>query len=151
MGKKYSTQEVAVIVAVLISLTFFFVDNVNAQVAATGSFRLIGTIKSRNFGGAVFQDTNGKQSFFQLYEKLPDGSQIVKVRDDSISLKGDDGTIYDMYISRVTKTIASVNPPAVSPSVNLDPAQGSGIQEKYTERQKQRRLRRERRNQEDKE
>jgi hypothetical protein len=88
---------------VLISLLFFLplslIDQVYGQVAAQAGYKLIGTIQSGDFSGAVMIVAKGEQSFFRLYEKLPDGSQLVQVRDDSISLKGTDGTLYDMFIT----------------------------------------------------
>jgi hypothetical protein len=79
----------------------------NAPGGASTSFRLIGTIEGEPLIGAVLQDTSGKQAFYQLREKLPDGSQIVHVREDSISLKSEDGTVYDMYITHDTKIAQS--------------------------------------------
>ena len=34
--------------------------------------------------------------FFRLFEKLPNGSQMIEVRKDSIVLKGTNGLIYEM-------------------------------------------------------
>ncbi len=87
----------------LISLLFFLplssIDQVYGQVAAQSGYKLIGTIHSGDFSGAVIIVAKGEQSFFRLFEKLPDGSQLVQVQDDSISLKATDGTLSDMYIS----------------------------------------------------
>jgi hypothetical protein len=101
---------------------------------APSSFSLIGTIKSGPFSGAVLQDATGKQTFYQLHEKLPDGSRIVKLREDSISLKGEDGTVYDMYIAHDTKSAASSsgynasNPASIYHKIT--PAQQERIQER---------------------
>ncbi len=88
---------------VLICLLFFLplslIDQVYGQVAAQSGYKLIGTIHSGDFSGAVVIVAKGEQSFFRLFEKLPDGSQLVQVRDDSISLKATDGTLNDMFIS----------------------------------------------------
>jgi hypothetical protein len=85
----------------------FSVAKVSAQSAGSQNSSLVGTIQSGDFIGAVLSDAKGEQVFYRLKEKLPDGSQIIKVRADSISLKGADGTSYDMYISHDTKTVAS--------------------------------------------
>ena len=103
-------------IALVFFLLFFLVDTMDAQPAGPQSLRLIGTIQSGNFTGAVFSDEKGEQSFFRVFATLPDGSQIVKVRSDSIALKGSDGTSYDMYIahdmtrSPVANTAAPVRP-----------------------------------------
>jgi hypothetical protein len=94
------------LITFIFTALFFFVDIVNAQVA--DSYRLIGMIRSIYFTGVVLSDPKGEQSFYRLFDKLSDGSQIVAVRSDSISLKGADGTSYDMYIAHDTKTAASV-------------------------------------------
>jgi hypothetical protein len=99
--------------ALLLTVQLSFVSPVNAEAAAQAGYSLIGTIRSGDFSGAVILVAKGEQSFFRLHEKLPDGSQIVKIRDDSISIKEADGTLYDMYISH--ERIAGS---AASPSTN---------------------------------
>jgi hypothetical protein len=59
---------------------------------------LVGTIISKMFTGAVINDAKGEQSFYQIHDTLPDGSQIIKVTNDHISLKGPDGSFSDMFI-----------------------------------------------------
>lgn len=99
------------------TLLLFFVDTVDAQAIGPQASRLIGTIQSRNFIGAVFSDSKGEQSFYRVFDTLPDGSKIVAVRSDSISLKGTDGMSYDMYIAHDMKAVgaASQNAP-INPS-----------------------------------
>src|SRR5271169_2622355 len=94
------------LVSILLFLQLYFIDLVHGQVVAQTGYNLIGTIRSGFFSGAVINIAKGEQSFFRLFEKLPDGSQIVQVRDDSISIKGTDGTLYDMFISH-EKTLGS--------------------------------------------
>ncbi len=108
-----------------------FVDSANAQVA--DSYRLIGMIQSRNFTGIVMSDSKGAQSFYRVSDIMPDGSQIVQVRTDSISLKRTDGTLYDMYIAHDTKTVASAAP--VKPDVPVDPYAGGAIRNTDAEQQ----------------
>jgi hypothetical protein len=89
----------------------------NAAPGSTSSaYRLIGTIEGSSFTGAVLDDTTGKQSFYRLRELLPDGSLLVKVRDDSITVKSSDGALYDVYVSRDNKSasIAVLAAPAVN-------------------------------------
>jgi hypothetical protein len=59
---------------------------------------LVGTIISEMFTGAVIKDAKGEQLFYRIHETLPDGSRIIKVADDHISLKGPDGALYTMFI-----------------------------------------------------
>jgi len=92
----------------------FCVQLANAQSAANSTFRLIGTIESKLLSGAILQDTTGEQSLYQLYDKLPDGSQVVKVQSDSILLRGSDGTTYEIYITRETKSVATAQPYSTS-------------------------------------
>jgi len=96
------------LVITLSLLSLCLSDRVHAQVAAPSGYSLVGTIQSQNFIGAVIIVTKGEQSLFRLFDKLPDGSQIIKVRPDSISLKGEDGTTFNMYIAHEMKTVASV-------------------------------------------
>ena len=83
----------------------------SAPISASGGLRLIGTIEGKSFTGAVLDDTTGKQAFYRLHETLPDGSVLVKVRDDSITVKSADGALYDVYVSRDSKS-ASLSVPA---------------------------------------
>ncbi|HYA88350.1 MAG TPA: hypothetical protein VEI57_14945 [Nitrospirota bacterium] len=91
-------------------LPLYLIDQVHGQAAVPSGYNLIGTIRSGDFSGAVIKVEKGEQSFFRLFEKLPDGSQLVQVRDDSISIKGTDDTLYDMFISH-EKTLGSDAPP----------------------------------------
>lgn len=102
-----------------IALNFFllallFISNVETQAAGSQGYRLIGTIQSPAFIGAVIIDPKGEQSFFRIRDKLPDGSEIVEVRSDSILLKGADGSRYEMFIAHdmthETGAVASVKP-----------------------------------------
>ena len=82
--------------------------------AAEGTYNLVGTIQSKGFTGAVIITPDGKQSFYRLRETLPDGAELVKVDADSISLKGSDGSRYDMFI---TASANSGGPVLISPNV----------------------------------
>jgi len=108
---------IAVLVLFMIGISFG-----NASAAEPAGFNLIGTIVSKAFTGAVIKDGTGMQTFFRLYEALPDGSKIVRVQADSISLKGTDGSFYDMFISH-EKIAGSAAPPQISANspVNITP------------------------------
>jgi len=115
--------------ALVFTLLLFFVGTVDAQPVGPQVSRLIGTIQSKNFIGAVFSDSKGEQSFYRLFDSLPDGSKIVTVRSDSISLKGTDGTSYDMYIAHDMTRSPAVNTAApVRPDVPADPYVPPAIQ-----------------------
>jgi len=103
----------------LFILQLSLTGHVNAQVATQSGYSLIGTIQSDDFTGAVISVSKGEQSFFRLFEKLPDGSQIVAVRPDYITLKGTDGLSYELFILHETKNIAAV------PFSPLDPFAGA--------------------------
>ncbi len=108
------------LVAFFILFFFYGSGAVDAQVSGQSGYSLIGTIQSGDFRGAVIGISKGEQTFFRLGEKLPDGSQIVKVMPDSITLKSADGTRYDIYLSH--ERIAA---PAEAPSSVADSASGS--------------------------
>lgn len=119
----------------------------NASAAQPAGLNLIGTIVSKAFTGAVIKDGTGMQSFFRLHEALPDGSKIVRVQADSISLKGTDGSFYDMFISH-EKIAGSAAPPQISANspVNITPpspatslASPSHLGAGYFQRRRQRR------------
>ena len=94
-------------------LTFFlggsllFGVQADAQSAGQSGYSLIGTIQGQYFTGAVISVVKGEQAFYRLGDLLPDGSQLVKVRPNTILLKGADGTTYEMYILHDTKSVAS--------------------------------------------
>ena len=92
------------IIRILIFLVFFLPGTGHAQFNGNSSlYRLIGTIQSGAFAGAVLDDTAGLQTFYRLHERLPDGSQVVKVQSDSISIKRSDGSSYDLVIIHDSK------------------------------------------------
>lgn len=114
------------------TLLLFVVETVDAQTIGPQASRLIGTIQSKNFIGAVFSDSKGEQSFYRVFDTLPDGSKIVAVRSDSISLKGASGTRYDIYVNHDMKTVAvgaesqsaPINPTSPETAIsNIEPVQ----------------------------
>jgi hypothetical protein len=87
-------------VALLLVVVFFFCDAGHAQPTQANDpsgYRLIGTMEGSPLTGAVISDSTGTQTFYRVHELLPDGSQVVKVRSDSVSLKRSDGTTFDLY------------------------------------------------------
>lgn len=78
------------------------------------AFRLVGTIEGGPFSGAVIDDTKNPQTFYRLNEKLPDESQIVKVRSDYVVLKWPDGTKTELYATPGTGGGGAPAAPAAS-------------------------------------
>jgi general secretion pathway protein C len=73
--------------------------------AAYTEYTLIGTVEGESFAGAVLADTANLQAFYRLGQKLPDGSQIVKVKRDRVSLKRSDGSTVEIVIVDDTKIV----------------------------------------------
>ena len=102
--------------SLLIAAGLVFSGRSSAQPASAdtaASFRLIGTMEGPELSGAVLEDAAGVQSFYRLHEPLPDGSQCIKIRSDSILLKRADGTAYELFIAHNSNTAI----PALSSSV----------------------------------
>lgn len=66
---------------------------------------LIGTVEGSSFAGAVLQDETNAQTFYRLNEKLPDGSRIIKVRRDWVTLRKADGGTIDIQLQDDTKIV----------------------------------------------
>jgi general secretion pathway protein C len=76
------------------------------------SYRLIGTIEGESFAGAVLEDASG-QTFYRIHQKLPDGSTIVKVMRDKVTIRRSEGSTVDLQVVDDTKI---VNVPKSGPS-----------------------------------
>jgi general secretion pathway protein C len=72
--------------------------------AESTSYKLIGTVEGAAFSGAVLEDTTG-QAFYRTNEKLPDGSAIVKVMRDKVTLKRSDGVSVNLELVDDTKIV----------------------------------------------
>jgi general secretion pathway protein C len=83
----------------------------SAPAAETSIYKLIGTIVGDAFSGAVLEDTTG-QAFYRIHEKLPDGSQIVKVERDRIKIRRADGGTTDLQVVDETKIVNVPRPGA---------------------------------------
>jgi len=127
----------ASLVPLLLCLLFLLLipgapDRAVAQVpaAAPTAFRLVGTVTSTALSGAVLVDSTGLQSFYRLRERLPDDSQIMKVRSDSILLKRTDGMLYELFITQDVKSAAPAGPaPDVRPPVPAEEKREQGADE----------------------
>jgi general secretion pathway protein C len=69
------------------------------------AYTLIGTIEGEHFSGAVLADAANLQAFYRLNQKLPDGSRIVKVKRDRVTIKRPDGSTVDIEIVDDTKIV----------------------------------------------
>jgi general secretion pathway protein C len=74
-------------------------------VAESVSYRLIGTIEGEHFAGAVLEDTSG-QTFYRIHQKLPDGSVIIKVLRDKITIKKPEGQTIELEVLDDTKIVS---------------------------------------------
>lgn len=83
----------------------------------SSSFRLIGTVEGDAFSGAVLEDSTGIQNFYRLRDKLPDGSQIVKVMRDKVGLRLSDGSTIELQVTDDTKIVNVARPQAAGPGV----------------------------------
>jgi len=69
-------------------------------------YTLIGTIEGDVFAGAVLQDSTNIQTFYRIHQKLPDGSEIVKVLRDRITFRRSDGTLSELQVVDDTKIVS---------------------------------------------
>lgn len=88
----------------------------SAPAAETSAYKLIGTIEGEVFSGAVLEDTTG-QAFYRIHQKLPDGSQIIKVGRDRITIKRSDGGTIELQVVDDTKIVNMTKPGSGGPGV----------------------------------
>jgi len=69
------------------------------------TYTLIGTMEGETFAGAVLQDATNVQTFYRLDQSLPDGSRLVKVRRDRVSIKRPDGVIVEIKVVDDTQIV----------------------------------------------
>jgi general secretion pathway protein C len=79
---------------------------------SSSSFRLIGTIEGQSFAGAVLEDASG-QTFYRINQKLPDGSTIIKVQRDKVTIRMSGGETVVLAVVEDTK-IVNVQKPGAS-------------------------------------
>ncbi len=75
-----------------------------APAAEVSNYKLIGTVEGESFSGAVLEDATG-QTFYRIHQKLPDGSQIIKVGKDRITIKKPDGGTAEIQVVDDTKIV----------------------------------------------
>jgi hypothetical protein len=70
------------------------------------------------FSGAVFDDGTGIQAFYPLHGQLPDGSLLLRVRSNSIVVKINDGSLYEIFTTAGANSAVTAMPsPNITPSV----------------------------------
>jgi general secretion pathway protein C len=69
------------------------------------AYTLIGTIEGESFSGAVLADATNQQAFYRHDQKLPDGSMLIKVKRDRVTLKRPDGSTVEIEIVDDTKIV----------------------------------------------
>lgn len=79
-------------------------------------YRLVGTIEGASFSGAVLEDASG-QAFYRINQKLPDGSQIIKVQRDKIVLRRADSSTTEIQVVDDTKIVNVSRPVATGGGV----------------------------------
>jgi len=70
----------------------------------SSNYKLIGTIEGQDFSGAVLEDSTG-QAFYRLNQKLPDGSRIVKVKHEKVTLQRPEGSLFDVLLADDDKIV----------------------------------------------
>lgn len=120
-GRTAGKTAVLLLFPLLLLLQLFPADRAVAQTppaapaaASSSGLKLIGTIRSSSFSGAVFSDNAGIQSFFRLYDQLPEGYRLVQISSKSILIKNADGIQYELFISQDIKTAGQTVPPPTS-------------------------------------
>lgn len=76
----------------------------NGPSVESSSYKLIGTVEGESFSGAVLEDSTG-QTFYRIREKLPDGSRIVKIKQDIITIQRSNGSTIDIQLTDDTRIV----------------------------------------------
>lgn len=77
------------------------------------NYKLIGTVEGEVFAGAVLEDKSG-QAFYRINQKLPDGSAIVKVMHNKVTVRRSDGVTVNLEVVDDTKIVNVPQPGAVA-------------------------------------
>jgi general secretion pathway protein C len=86
--------------------------SVGAAASEPSAFVLVGTVEGESFAGAVLQDAANVQTFYRRNEKLPDGSRIIKVLRDKITIKREGGGTFELQVVDDTR-IVNVSKPGM--------------------------------------
>ncbi len=88
----------------------------SGPVAETIAYKLIGTIEGEQFAGAVLEDSTG-QTFYRIHQKLPDGSAIIKIMRDKVSIRRADGVTVGLEVVDETRIVSIQKPGASGSSI----------------------------------
>lgn len=69
------------------------------------AYVLIGTVEGEQFAGAVLEDATKVQAFYHLYQKLPDGGELVRVKRDRVTIRRPDGGTVEVQVVDDTKIV----------------------------------------------
>jgi general secretion pathway protein C len=83
----------------------------------SSNYKLIGTVEGGSFSGAVLEDSTG-QVFYRVHQKLPDGSQIITVKRDKVTLQRPEGSTIDIVLTDDNK-IVNIQPPGGNADVGV--------------------------------
>jgi general secretion pathway protein C len=85
--------------------------------AESSNYKLIGTVEGGSFSGAVLEDSTG-QVFYRVHQKLPDGSQIITVKRDKVTLQSPEGSTIEIVLTDDNK-IVNIQPPGGNADVGV--------------------------------
>ncbi len=83
----------------------------------SSNYKLIGTVEGGSFSGAVLEDSTG-QVFYRIHQKLPDGSQIIQVKREKVTLQRPDGSTVDILLADEDK-IVDIQAPGANAGVGV--------------------------------
>jgi general secretion pathway protein C len=75
------------------------------------NYKLIGTVEGEVFAGAVLEDKTG-QAFYRINQKLPDGSAMVKIMQNKVTIRRSDGVTVNLEVVDDTKIVNVPQPGA---------------------------------------
>ena len=75
----------------------------------SSNYKLIGTVEGESFAGAVLEDSTG-QAFYRIHQKLPDGSQLITVKRDKVTLRRSEGSLIDIVLEDEAKIVNTQAP-----------------------------------------
>ncbi|HUI46537.1 MAG TPA: type II secretion system protein GspC [Nitrospirota bacterium] len=82
---------------------------IGAGEVPTVNYKLIGTVEGEAFAGAVLEDKSG-QAFYRINQKLPDGSDLIKIMRDKVIIRRSDGATVNLEVVDDTKIVAVQQP-----------------------------------------
>ncbi len=105
--RSISTVRRSTLLVLLLPAAFFFALSLAAFGETTpeergpdyATGRLVGTLEGGPFTGAVFEHTDGTQTFYRMGVTFSDGTRIVEVRPKSVTVRAGDGTLLEYRVT----------------------------------------------------